>query len=37
VTKDVPDYAIVGGNPAILIKYRDKFEFDKLKSEKKFL
>jgi len=22
VTKDVPDYAIVGGNPARIIKYR---------------
>ncbi len=24
VTKDVPDYAIVGGNPAKVIRYRDK-------------
>jgi len=24
VTKDVPEYAIVGGNPAKVIKYRDK-------------
>ena len=24
VTKDVPDYAIVGGNPAKIIKYRNK-------------
>jgi len=23
VTKDVPEYAIVGGNPARVIKYRD--------------
>lgn len=22
ITKDVPDYAIVGGNPAKIIKYR---------------
>lgn len=37
VTKDVPDLAIVGGNPAKIIKYRNKDEFYKLKSEKKFL
>jgi maltose O-acetyltransferase len=24
VTKDVPEYAIVGGNPAKILKYRDK-------------
>ena len=31
VTKDVPDYAIVGGNPAKLIKYRfDKDTINKL-------
>ena len=36
VTKDVPDYAIVGGNPAKLIKYRDIKKFKKLKKEKKF-
>ena len=24
VTKDVPDYAIVGGNPAKIIKYRNQ-------------
>lgn len=28
VVKNVPDYAIVGGNPAIVIKYRD-IEHDK--------
>lgn len=36
VTKDVPPYAIVGGNPAKVIKYRDKEHFLKLKEEKKF-
>lgn len=36
VVKDVPPYAIVGGNPAKIIKYRDKDHFDKLKEEKKF-
>lgn len=36
VTKDVPPYAIVGGNPAKIIKYRDKEHFLKLKEEKKF-
>lgn len=30
VTKDVPDYAIVGGNPARIIKYR--FDKDKIDS-----
>ena len=24
VTKDVPDYAVVGGNPAKVIKFRNK-------------
>jgi acetyltransferase-like isoleucine patch superfamily enzyme len=37
VVKDVPDCAIVGGNPAQIIKYRNKEAFYKLKSEKKFL
>ncbi|MES2651671.1 MAG: acyltransferase [Bacteroidota bacterium] len=36
VVKDVPDCAIVGGNPAKLIKYRNQDEFYKLKSEGKF-
>jgi len=36
VTKDIPDYAIVGGNPAKIIKYRDIEQFKKLKYEKKF-
>lgn len=36
VVKDVPPYAIVGGNPAKIIKYRDIEHFKKLKSEKKF-
>lgn len=36
VCKDVPPYAIVGGNPAKIIKYRDKERFLKLKKEKKF-
>ena len=36
VTKDVPDYAIVGGNPANIIKFRDVKKFKKLKKEKKF-
>lgn len=37
VTHDVPDYAIVGGNPARIIKYRDIEKFCKLKSQKKYL
>lgn len=36
VVKDVPPYAIVGGNPAKVIKYRDIEHFQKLKAEKKF-
>ena len=36
VTKDIPDYAVVGGNPAKIIKYRDIDQFIKLKNEGKF-
>lgn len=36
VVKDVPECAIVGGNPAKVIKYRDKEHYYKLKSEGKF-
>ena len=36
VCKDVPDYAIVGGNPAKVIKYRDIEHYNRLKSECKF-
>ncbi len=36
VTKDVPPCAIVGGNPAEVIKYRDKDHFERLKAEGKF-
>lgn len=36
VTKDVPDYAVVGGNPAKVIKYRNVEEFKRLKKEGKF-
>lgn len=28
VTKDVPDYAIVGGNPAKIIKFRNNQNLD---------
>ena len=31
VVKDVPPYAIVGGNPAKIIKYRDIEHFNTLK------
>lgn len=37
VVKDVPDYAIVGGNPAKVIKYRDIGHFQELKRKKLFL
>lgn len=36
VVKDVPDYAIVGGNPAKIIKHRDINHFNKLLDEGKF-
>lgn len=36
VTKDVPDYAIIGGNPAKIIKYRDIEQFLKLKEAEKW-
>lgn len=37
VVKDVPPFAIVGGNPAKIIKYRNIEHFKKLKEEKRFL
>jgi chloramphenicol O-acetyltransferase type B len=36
VTKDIPDYAIVGGNPTKIIKYRDIEKFQMLKEKKAF-
>lgn len=36
VSKDVPDYAVVGGIPAKVLKYRNIEHFKKLKLEKKF-
>ena len=36
ITKDVPDFAIIGGNPAKVIKYRNIELFKKLKKEGKF-
>lgn len=36
VSKDVPKCAIVGGNPAKVIKYRDIEHYEKLKQEGKF-
>ena len=36
VVKDVLDCAIVGGNPAKIIKYRDKQHYYKLKALKKY-
>lgn len=36
VTKDVPPCAIVGGNPAQVIKYRDQQHYYQLKLAKKF-
>ncbi|MET2984690.1 acyltransferase [Aureibaculum conchae] len=37
ITKDVPDFAIIGGNPAKVIKYRDIDAFKDLESKNKFL
>ena len=36
VTKNIPDFAVVGGNPAKVIKYRDSEKFLKLKEQKAF-
>lgn len=36
VTKNVPPLAIVGGNPARIIKYRDAEHYEMLKQQKKF-
>lgn len=36
VTKDVPPFAIVGGNPAKVIKYRDIEHYNQLKEQGKF-
>lgn len=37
VAKSIPPYAIAGGHPAKIFKYRDIKHYQKLKSEKKFL
>ena len=37
VTKDVPPCAVVGGNPAKVIKYRDIEKYNQLKTDKKFI
>lgn len=36
ITKDVPAMAVVGGNPAKIIKYRNKEHYERLKQEKRF-
>lgn len=36
VCKDVPKYAIVGGNPAKIIKYRDIQHYNNLKAKNRF-
>lgn len=36
VVKDVPEYAIVGGNPAKIIKFRDKEHYERLLDQKRF-
>ena len=33
VTKDVPPCAVIGGNPAKILKYRDKEQYFKLKND----
>lgn len=37
VTRDIPPLAVVGGNPARVIKYRNKEHFLKLKEEEKWM
>ena len=36
VTKNIPDYAIIGGNPANVIKFRNIEKFKLLKEQKKY-
>ena len=36
VTRDIPDFAVVGGNPAVVLKYRDIESFIKLKDSGKW-
>lgn len=36
VSSDIPPYAIAGGNPAKVFKYRDVEHFKKMKVEKKY-
>jgi len=36
VVKDIPKYAIAGGHPAKVFKYRNKEHYEKLKNEGKF-
>lgn len=36
VTKDIPDYAVIGGNPAKIIKFRNIENFNSLKLKNKF-
>ncbi len=36
VTKDVPKGAVVGGNPAKVLKYRNMEYYEKLKEQKSF-
>ena len=36
VVKDIPPYAIAGGNPATVFKYRDKEHYEALKAQGKF-
>lgn len=36
VTKDVPDFSVVGGNPAKVIKYRDVKRYKELKHNKSY-
>lgn len=37
VVSNIPKYAVAGGNPAKVFKYRDIDHYEKLKNEKKFL
>jgi len=37
VSQDIPSYAIAGGNPAKVFKFRDKEHYKRLKEEEKFI
>ena len=37
ISKDVPKYAIMAGNPASVVKYRDIEHYERLKKKEKYM